>query len=339
MLTLEQLALRKTGLTASDIAAVAGVSKWRSPLDVYLDKTSPVPEFIDPPSEAQERGNILEPVIAAAFTTLTGLQTMVHGETIRHPSIPWMLATPDYRVGPSSLLECKTSFSWFAEVWGESAGHEIPPDPLCQVTWQRACIGSQSVCYVAVLLGNDDTFDLLCRMAKLLTIDTVAQVVLTKDFRWYAVEYDAAFESNLIRIGERFWHEHIEKGIPPAAAGTDIDTLKLLYPTGKTSIREVRPEETELIEAYTQAKVKFQVADTEFKTQKAALIQLLGDSEGLQQAGKKLVTYRNDKPRETVDYEAIVAELKPAEDVIKRHTKTVPGSRRLLDSWLLKEGK
>ena len=36
----EWLKVRKLGLGGSDMSAVLGVNQWRSPLDVWLDKTS-----------------------------------------------------------------------------------------------------------------------------------------------------------------------------------------------------------------------------------------------------------------------------------------------------------
>ena len=80
-LTAEHLAARKRGIGGSDAPAVLGVSPWRTPLDVYLDKT----DQSDPveTTEAMEWGSRLEDQIAAAAAERLGVRMRRRNRVIR----------------------------------------------------------------------------------------------------------------------------------------------------------------------------------------------------------------------------------------------------------------
>ena len=61
----EWLALRKKGIGGSDAAAVCGMSRYKGPLDVYLDKTNPVIEEND--NEPMLFGRLFEPILRSEF--------------------------------------------------------------------------------------------------------------------------------------------------------------------------------------------------------------------------------------------------------------------------------
>ena len=63
----EWLALRRTGIGGSDIAALLGMNRYTSPYELYLDKRGELPdiprgEFLD---RAAMWGHLHEPLIAA----------------------------------------------------------------------------------------------------------------------------------------------------------------------------------------------------------------------------------------------------------------------------------
>jgi predicted phage-related endonuclease len=63
----EWLQYRRLGIGGSDLAAICGISKWRTPVHVYLEKLGEAPE--DQMSEAAEWGTRLEPLIADKLAT------------------------------------------------------------------------------------------------------------------------------------------------------------------------------------------------------------------------------------------------------------------------------
>ena len=60
------LQFRRRGIGGSDIAAICGISKWRTPTHVYLEKLGEAPEQVK--NEAAEWGTRLEPLIAEKFS-------------------------------------------------------------------------------------------------------------------------------------------------------------------------------------------------------------------------------------------------------------------------------
>ena len=66
---------RRKYIGSSDVAAILGISPWRTALDVYLDKTQPpVEEKLDPGrARAMTRGKRMEPYVIDLLAEETGL--------------------------------------------------------------------------------------------------------------------------------------------------------------------------------------------------------------------------------------------------------------------------
>ena len=138
MLTDEQLAKRRTGITATDISALVGMNPWKSELEVYADKCGTMPT--KPQTEPMWWGNALEGAlwmryalsIAPAYTVTEWGQTATGAES-------WMLATPDASVrfaAPTRTLdtqwgvELKTAWSFGHKAdWEGTQIPFPPPDP------------------------------------------------------------------------------------------------------------------------------------------------------------------------------------------------------------------
>lgn len=67
----EWLSIRQKGIGGSDAAVVLGLSKWKTPFELWLEKTGQVmPE--ESQSEAAYFGTILEDVVAKEFELRSG---------------------------------------------------------------------------------------------------------------------------------------------------------------------------------------------------------------------------------------------------------------------------
>src|SRR4051812_29461845 len=111
MLTAEQLEVRRKGVFSSDIPIIAGLipktwdrSSW---LDLYNEKLGLVPPWDG--SAGTDRGNLMEPIIAAKWGEENGRKVRHSDETIFHPSIPWIGAHVDYFTDDEreDPVECK----------------------------------------------------------------------------------------------------------------------------------------------------------------------------------------------------------------------------------------
>lgn len=223
----EWLQLRKKGLGGSDAGSVAGFSKYRSPISVWLEKTGKV-EPSQEESQAARFGRKLEPVVADEFAERTGLKVEPIHEMLQHRDYPFMLANLDrliYEDGKQGVLECKTADKYFASEWDDE---KIPDHYYLQVQHYLAVTGLQFA-YIAVLIGGND-------------------------FRHKRIDRNDEVISHLIKIESDFWRL-VEEDIPPAMDGaeTTADMIKQLYPESNGQEIILTNEAMEWLEQYHEA--------------------------------------------------------------------------------------
>lgn len=129
------LARRREGVSASEVAALLGLSPWDSPFSLFWRKRL---GWEATPNEEMRTGTFLEPTIAAWFATQHPEVTITEAGLYRHHERAWQLATPDRLIGERDRLwglECKYSgHSWTG--WGEPLTDQIPVHYRCQALWQ-----------------------------------------------------------------------------------------------------------------------------------------------------------------------------------------------------------
>ncbi|ANB59064.1 putative phage-type endonuclease domain protein [Anoxybacillus sp. B7M1] len=213
MSRLDWLRLRQKGIGGSDAAAISGLNKYKSPIQVYYEKVEGVKESV--PSEAAYWGTILEDIVAQEFSQRTGLKVRRRNAILCHPEYPFMIANVDRLVvGEDAGLECKTASEYLKDEWVE--GEKIPDQYFIQCQHYMAVTG-RSKWYIAVLIGGNK-------------------------FRWDVIERDEEIINYLIEIEAEFWQRVIEKR-PPEVDGSEASTnlLNLLYP-----VKSVVDDEAEL---------------------------------------------------------------------------------------------
>lgn len=84
---------RRKGLGGSDMPAIMGVDKYRSPYDIYLDKIGmgPVIEVTNP----MRRGTILEPIIIDIYQEKTNRAVLRKPDSKTHPKVPHLKVNAD----------------------------------------------------------------------------------------------------------------------------------------------------------------------------------------------------------------------------------------------------
>lgn len=150
------LEMRKTGIGGSDAAVIVGQSKWKSPWDLWLDKTNQVETEEDESDEKrQDRlffGSESEEMIAKWFTNKTGKKLRRCG-MIRNVENPFMLADVDRLVvGENAIVEIKTTSAYNSAEWEND---EVPPAYLIQGLHYMAT-GSYDRCYFVCLIGGQE---------------------------------------------------------------------------------------------------------------------------------------------------------------------------------------
>lgn len=210
-LTAAQLADRKNGIGSSDIAEVVGVAPWEgsSSLRLFAEKRGMLPEEDGEPSEEQEIGHMLEPVLIDLYTRKSGLQTLPGG-TVHHRLHPWAFASLDGKIiGKSAALEIKIVGIGMARGWDLLADDGIPHYVRCQVAWQAECADLDEVHVTTLITGTRH--------------------------RVYYVQRDRELGEMLIDAGATFWRR-IAAGDPPPVDGTDgcRTYLEAKYPSPAT---------------------------------------------------------------------------------------------------------
>ena len=186
------LEYRKTGIGGSDAAVVCGISRYKSPVELWMEKTGQLPS--QETGEAAYWGNLLEALVREEFTKRTGIA--VTKPTVLYQSVehPFMLANVDGLCqdpvhGPC-IFEAKTASAYKTGEWEDA----IPDEYMIQIQHYMAVTGYQGA-YIAVLIGGNA-------------------------FRWKFVGRDEELIAMLISLEEDFWR-HVQKGTPPALDGSN----------------------------------------------------------------------------------------------------------------------
>ena len=122
--------LRRTAVSASEIAAVLGISPWESPFSLYWRKVN---GWQVEATDQMSTGTRLEPAIADWWADTHPEFVVRPAGLYGHSERPWQLATPDRLVLAfvrpavtelAALLECKWTGSW--DGWGDEGTDDIP---------------------------------------------------------------------------------------------------------------------------------------------------------------------------------------------------------------------
>ena len=202
----EWLAARRLGIGASEIAAVAGLSRRRGPWDVWSSKVDGT-EFES--TDEMRWGQWIEGRIIDWWARKTD-RTIGNGGLWRHPVHRWLLATPDAVVldhttadkyGPAAgvpvvtaVVDAKNAGWHGGGDWDEDGA---PLEYIAQVTQQMLAVGVNDAYLVAAIGGKPPTE------------------------RHFALDDDLAAE--LIKRGEQFW-KLVETRTPPPLDGSKSAT-------------------------------------------------------------------------------------------------------------------
>jgi putative phage-type endonuclease len=183
----EWLRQRRTGIGASEIAAVCGCSPWNSPFSMWAHKTGQVPEKDQ--SEPMRWGQLLEPVIMAEYAVRSGRTAGRHGLMLRSKEYPWALATLDGETAVEGQnpwpLEIKNASAYVADEWKSG-----PPEHYMLQIQQQALVTGANVVTSACLLGGN-------RLV------------------WCDVPRDERLIQKIIYHGEEMWSRIVNKNPPP----------------------------------------------------------------------------------------------------------------------------
>lgn len=195
---------RQRGVGASDIAKIIGISPWGSPLQVWLNKTTPIDaaEATSPPAEWGKR---LEGPIAQRWAEENPSAELFDPEETIFVRAAWQAATPDRLAlidDELVAIELKTVGPFGLPDWENG-----PPDYyICQVLWQMHVLGIKKA-QIAVLSALSD-----------FAIYKVSMSDHADAFAW------------ILRKVTEFWEQNILGGErPDATVASDRDAATALF--------------------------------------------------------------------------------------------------------------
>ena len=247
----EWLKWRKRGIGGSDVSCLLGINKWKSEIELWLDKTNQTNE---PPveNEAMTWGTIMEPIIRNYFSEVTGKTVAECKAMLCHPEHPFMLAdvdgiTVDDDNNPA-ILEIKTASEYKRSDWDEG----VPAYYETQVQ-HYLCVTGVKKAYVAVLIGGNS-------------------------FKIYEVDADEEIQSMLIAVEKNFWNK-VQNMIRPEVDGSDAakDLLDKLYHGGVAETIVMPDEAIEYVDQYIEACAEEDNAKAKKQDASNHIKEILGD--------------------------------------------------------------
>lgn len=295
----EWLEARRRGITGTDIAAIAGISRWKNALDVWYEKkglAEPTPE-----NEAMRWGTLQEPIIADFFAERHGV-ALTNPGLMAHASLPFVIGTPDRLIeGKQEGLEIKTASLRKANEWGDEGSNQIPDEYFIQSQWYMLLTGFP-LWHVAVKID-------------------------AADYREYEVAANHKIMSRLQELADDFWHTNVEGDVKPTPKeGGAYPSAYLAKVKDDGTMLTFDTSSLALAERYARAKAAADAANEELERYKSALQAVIGEAAGIECDAYK-ITWKNNKASAKTDWEAVARECGASEEIIKAHTQTKPGPR------------
>lgn len=304
---------RPHGIGGSDIAALLGLSPYKSSLQLWAEKVGH-PGAVLPQGIHLRYGQHLESFVAREYELVTGLHTSEIDSIISHPEHGFMFASIDRlvsnepdamtfvngRVTTDRLLECKTSSVFSSREWGVEGTDQVPRAYLLQCAWYMAISGCGQA-DIAVLIGNSD-------------------------FRVYTVRRNMRLEALMLDKAQRFWHEHVLSREPPAPK--TVQDAQSLFPNDEQGLKfEADEEIIDLLVRYESVSEAATQSSAEAEDLRAQIMARMGHAQEITYGKKVLASWKCSKPTRRLDMQA----LRSAHpDIAERFTHTTPGNRRFL---------
>lgn len=238
--TPEWVEARKNGVGGSDVAAIMGLSPWKTPAQVWFEKTGRAePEDLSGKPYIQF-GHDMEDKIGGWYQRRHPSRIVRRVKAMcRSIARPWALASLDYEVRDGlnwGVLEIKTARD--SRDWADG----VPAYYLTQVAHYLTVTGRK---FADVAVFFRDT----CEFAeyRVTTLDGPAQ--------YHHEKLDAEDMQAISSAVDEFWHGYVEADVMPALMGTDGEARELAQWHREAGGEYVTPTEdaTEAISAYQQA--------------------------------------------------------------------------------------
>ena len=267
------LKIRTKSIGGSDCGAILGMNKYESPLSLYNKKLGIIEQEDISEKLPVVFGNWNEDLVAKLFEKETGKKVRNHNYMMYHPEYDFISANVDkVLISENAILECKTASEFKRKEWIDG---NVPGSYMAQCYHYMLVTGAERV-YIAVLFGNSG-------------------------FQWEVVERDEEIIQNILEKEIEFWEEHIQKGVPPKADGSEASEQALNNMWKDTKPESVSFGETQgdLLKQWNAIRKQRKQLDDDEREIKNKLREYMGENEQGENENFK-VTWKPQK-RNTFD--------------------------------------
>jgi putative phage-type endonuclease len=267
--------LRAQGIGGSDVAAILGLDRYRTPEQVWLEKTGQV-KPIDTMTPDQERGITFESIALERFQKATGMAVIRSGGRFQHPVHKFMLANIDAIVdGRPIIVEVKCpSLGAYSRIKREG----LPDSWLLQMQHYMAVT---SFDYAIIVIFCADRMELL----------------------HFTVERDQGLIDNMIEKETEFW-TLVETMTPPPDVISEIRGQEIVVVGSVTKRSDV--EFTQAMQFLREAKALVKTAAQAEDDAKERFVEVVGDHTGIYEVeGLGRVHYKDREGRQFFDHKSL----------------------------------
>lgn len=267
MLTDEQRSRRNKGLGASDTPIIMGYSTYKTPYQLYLEKTG----AIEPDEEITEQqywGNALEPIIINRFAEENDV-TVTFPDTVYHPDYPFIFANLDGWIeSENAVIEAKSANSFQRKEWDMALTDGVPLVYLIQIA-KQCLITNATRGYCAVLIGG-------------------------MEYKQFIYERDAVLEDLILKADLEFW-DCVQNRREPDPINTSDCRLK--FPTPQPDkVANANFRTSNALIGLMNVKASMKDLTQKEDTLKMELMSHMGNAEYLMaQDGQLLATWKSTK--------------------------------------------
>ena len=287
---------RRKGIGGSDVAAIMGLSPWKTPYNVYQEKRKEVEGWQG--NDVTDWGKRMEPAIRQWYSDHTGRSVRLPEKILYHSKHPFMLASLDGFTDDNRIVEIKTDK--FGRGWGEPGTNEIPDYYTLQVQHYMIVTGFE-VADVPVSIGGR------------------SPVI-------YEVPADNELHEMIIEAAAAFWVRVVE-GNPPEPV-TYADAVARFGRSKAEGVVEASPGILTIYDRLKETRNTLAGLEHGEEDLKLEIIKYLGDiADTLRHDDNTLVTYRLANGRKTFDSKALEKEMP---EIYQKYLKQGEPQRRFL---------
>lgn len=270
----------RTGfIGSSDIASILGLSRYKSPYQLWLEKTGNIPEImqnlINEKKEFFERRKLAEPYILSVWKNKHKIEPLKVNNIFYDDEFQYMRSEIDFQfIDPKTGIERNGEIKSIANYsnmkeWGLDYSDDIPLEYMCQTQFGMGITKKESVLLVA-MKGFDE-------------------------YHEYIIHRDDELIKILRNEAKNFW-ELVQNNIAPERSSVD----DFNYLKNNDQYVEIEEDRIALINAIKDCKSIIKSTEEELADYENMLKILIGVNEGAKINGKSVATWKK-QGRESID--------------------------------------